>query len=242
MQQLSIIDSTTTMSSREIAELTGKRHDNVLSDARKMLEDLGLRSTDFSGDLPDAYGRMQPAFKLPKRECLILVSGYSVELRARIIDRWQELEQAALSTPKQAPQALPGPKVFTDFFRVARLIGCDKNAAAISANQATTKLTGMNVLELLGHTHFIAEKQAILFTPTELGAQFLGGISARKVNMLLAEAGLQAKKGDHWQPLQSAEGFCRVLDTGKKHGYGTPVQQVKWFDGVVALLKEAESA
>lgn len=88
-------DGPLTMSSREIAELTGKEHKNVLADIRKMLDGLGLTSADFSADLPDAYGRPQQVFNLPKRECLILVSGYSVELRARIIDRWMDLEEAA---------------------------------------------------------------------------------------------------------------------------------------------------
>ncbi|MEJ8811832.1 Rha family transcriptional regulator [Variovorax ureilyticus] len=83
-----------TMSSREIAELTGKEHKNVLADIRKMLSELGKTSADFSANLPDAYGRPQAAYLLPKRETLILMSGYSIELRARIIDRWQELETA----------------------------------------------------------------------------------------------------------------------------------------------------
>ena len=81
-----------TMTSREIAELTGKEHRNVLADIRVMLADLGLTSADFSADLPDSYGRMQPGFQLPKRETLILVSGYSTTMRARIVDRWEALE------------------------------------------------------------------------------------------------------------------------------------------------------
>ena len=82
-----------TMSSTEIAERTGKEHKNVLADIRKMLADLGSTSAEFSADLSDSYGRMQPGYDLPKRECLILVSGYSIPLRAAIIDRWQELEE-----------------------------------------------------------------------------------------------------------------------------------------------------
>ena len=79
-----------TMTSREIAELTGKRHDHVLADVRKMLTE--IQSPEKSGDYTDDKGRTYPMLLLNKREALILVSGYSIELRARIIDRWQELE------------------------------------------------------------------------------------------------------------------------------------------------------
>lgn len=84
-----------TMSSREIAELTDKRHDNVMRDIETQLAPLlgdgGLLKFE------DTYqnsqnGQSYRMYRLPKRECLIVVSGYSVELRARIIDRWMELE------------------------------------------------------------------------------------------------------------------------------------------------------
>lgn len=87
-----------TMSSREIAELTSKRHDNIMVDVRKMLLELhgegGLLS--FQDTLRNEQnGQRYTIYRLPKRETLILVSGYSVALRARIIDRWDELERAS---------------------------------------------------------------------------------------------------------------------------------------------------
>lgn len=80
------------MSSREIAELTGKRHDHVMADIRAMLAQLGMTSPEFSGHLPDAYGRLQPVFHLTKDLTITLVSGYSAPLRFKIVTRWMQLE------------------------------------------------------------------------------------------------------------------------------------------------------
>ncbi len=92
---ISVGNAPMTMTSREIAELTGKGHFHVMRDIRSMLLELQLDESNFGCTYQDAAGRTQPAFALPRRECMILVSGYSTAMRARIIDRWQELEGAA---------------------------------------------------------------------------------------------------------------------------------------------------
>ena len=89
-----------TMSSLEIAKLTEKRHDNVMVDIRNMLFQLADSDLSFQGSYRGANGKDLPCYHLPQRECLILVSGYSIPMRAKIVDRWQELEQ------RQAPTAI----------------------------------------------------------------------------------------------------------------------------------------
>lgn len=113
MNALTLTEAATlTMSSREIAELTGKRHDNVMRDIRAMLAELhgegGILSFEDTHRNPQ-NGQEYPIFLLPKRETLILVSGYNLQMRARIIDRWQELEArqpAAPAIPQTLPEAL----------------------------------------------------------------------------------------------------------------------------------------
>ena len=95
-----------TMSTLEIAGLTGKRHNNVLRDARSMLEKLSLPVLSFERCYRGEDGKQHPVINLPKRECLILVSGYSVEMRARIIDRWLELEAALDGATRSAPAVI----------------------------------------------------------------------------------------------------------------------------------------
>jgi len=93
MKSLSVVVKS--MSSLEIAELTGKDHAKVLIDIRKMLDELGILTSDFS-TVRKVRGKEYDVFNLPKRETIILVSGYSVAMRAAIVDRWQELEAKEL--------------------------------------------------------------------------------------------------------------------------------------------------
>ena len=85
-----------TMSSLEIAELTGKRHDHVMVDIVKMLKDLEIHAPDFSGTYKTARGNEYKCYKLPKRETLILVSGYSVAMRHESLTAGKNLNKKNL--------------------------------------------------------------------------------------------------------------------------------------------------
>jgi len=79
------------MTSKEIAELTGKEHFNVMRDIRKMLADLGEGVLKFEDtQINPQNGQSYPIFRLPKDLTITLVSGYNVVMRHRIVTRWAD--------------------------------------------------------------------------------------------------------------------------------------------------------
>lgn len=81
-----------TMTSLEIAELTGKQHQHVMRDIRTLL-DQGVDASNFGlTSYTDKSNRQSPCYTLTKKGCLILASGYDALLREKIISRWEELE------------------------------------------------------------------------------------------------------------------------------------------------------
>lgn len=89
------INNNQTMSSREIASLTDKRHDNVARDIILMLNSLELDVLNFEGIYFDSMNRQQVEYLLDKDLTLTLVAGYNTKLRYLIVKRWQELEAQA---------------------------------------------------------------------------------------------------------------------------------------------------
>ncbi len=73
--------SSMTMSSLDIAELTGKDHADVLKDIRRVLEEDGTDAGRFSGVYLGGNGQERPCYHLPRFECDLVVSGYSVKYR-----------------------------------------------------------------------------------------------------------------------------------------------------------------
>lgn len=143
--------------------------------------------------------------------------------------------QAPPKPTEQVKIAMAGTRLFGSIRKELVRLGIDANAAAISANQSVANLTGFNFLAATGLLHLEASnQQSLAYTPTELGN--MRGMSAKKMNLYLAEAGLQAKVGDKWQPLPAAEGQFEILDTGKRHQDGTPIKQVKWYQSVLEMV------
>ena len=103
------IDSKLTMSSREIADLTGKEHFHVKRDIESMFGDLELDTSSFGCIYIDSMNRKQTEYALDKELTLTLVAGYNTKMRLAIIQRWQELEEQAkvgFAIPKTYAQAL----------------------------------------------------------------------------------------------------------------------------------------
>lgn len=123
---------------------------------------------------------------------------------------------------------------FEALYSVAGKFGFEGNQRILSASKAVRTVAGVDFPELLGATHLIAEKQVRHFTPTELGERL--DMSARAFNLLLASSGLQEKRGDAWCATETGKPFAVLLDTGKKHSNGTPVQQLRWTEDVLEKI------
>lgn len=124
---------------------------------------------------------------------------------------------------------------FSGYTRVAKLFGLEGNAALISANVATRKLTGIDFQHDL-QIELKTPDQQYLLTPTQI-AERLHLSGPREANRLLAAKGLQTKESGQWVPTDKGKAFSALLDTGKKHTNGCMVQQLKWKESV---LKEFE--
>ena len=100
--------NTVTMSSREIAELTGKQHQHVVRDLKRMLIDLGFNASTFGRIYHDGMNRQQKEYVLNQDLVITLLSGYSAPLRYRVVTGLRELENVSrhVAIPQTLPDAL----------------------------------------------------------------------------------------------------------------------------------------
>ena len=141
-----------TMTSREIAELTGKDHRHVMRDVRTLQAQLGEM---FEGSVQSwthpQNGQSYEEFALAKNTCLTLLLGYDAVARMKVVKRWQELEAAAapalpnFSSPAEAARAWAleyEARVHAEATKAE--IGSRREATAMNtASQAVKKATAL---------------------------------------------------------------------------------------------------
>ena len=179
------------MTSLEIAELTGKRHDHVVRDVRNMLNSLEILTPQIWGVRSTDRGRTYEVAILDKELTYTLITGYSIPLRNAVIKRWLELEGSVASV-EPTLQSLQA--------QIAEL----------------TKL----VMQLTVSTPPARTLEAPTFmTPSDLGRPY--GIDARPLNKILAYNGFQTFSRTGWIPTDKAEGLCQVKVTTHRNGART---------------------
>ena len=219
-----------TMSSREVAQLTGHRHDQVLRTARSLASQ-GVTQSVETYYTHDQNGQQYPEHQLTKRDSLVLVARLSPEFTAHVVDRWQELES------QQAP-------VLPDF--------SDPVAAARAwADELEQKRAAMKQLE--------AAKPAVEFVDRYVSADSgnkgfrqvakLLQANERQFRQFLADEKIMYKLGGEWMPYQGHIDAGRfVVKTGvaeNEHAYNdakfTP-KGVNWVAGKWAIYNMQEEA
>lgn len=215
------------MSSREIAELTGKSHDNVLRDARQLVAG-GVLKTEETPYVHPQNGQTYPEFLLDERDSLVLVSGYDAALRAKIIDRWIELETkpafdyaAALSDPRTLLALLTENVTKVVSLEADNIeLSKENHELEVKVGQDAPKVAFHDMVAVSHKTYNAAQAAKIIGTGRTRLLQFMrqkGWVTrSNEPYQVKIEAGLlDVKLGTFEHPTQGTIPTCSTLITGK---------------------------
>ena len=184
-----------TMTSLEIAEVTGRNHKDVMRSIREM-EDAWAKVNGRKFALveyKDAKGEMRPCYSLNKTECLYIATKFNDEARAKLVLRWEELETKERNQ-YQVPQS----------FAEALMLAA-KQQEQIEEQQRQLEANSKEIVELNGAIAemepkvtyvdmILASKETV--TTTQIAQDY--GQSAKAFNVLLRNFGVQHKVGGQW--------------------------------------------
>ena len=170
-----------TMTSLEIAELTGKQHKDVLKAIRNMepaWENVCGRNFALTSRTiiqPNGGTREVPCYILTKTECLYIATKFNDEARAKLVLRWEELEKRgyedSFANGDLVPTHLPAP---------------------IPANQILALAD-----EIIGEgLHMLNADAEDTLTATQVAKTF--NMTTLDFNAVLRDMGIQYRRGGHW--------------------------------------------
>ena len=180
MTQIININKVQTMTSLEIAELTGKQHKNLMQAIRNMepawekVHGLKFQLMFREVKIGNGAVRRDPYYQLTKTECLYIATKFNDEARAKLVLRWQELELAEQKRRQQL--CLPSPQ---------KILALADNIIG----------EGLRLVNADAEDTLTATQVAKTFNMTTLD-----------FNAVLRDMGIQYRRGGHWNIAVELEG------------------------------------
>ncbi|POA50318.1 phage antirepressor protein [Pseudomonas sp. MPR-ANC1] len=135
--------SRTSMSSQEIAELVGSRHDKVKQSIERLAE-RGTIQLPPMGEVRNHLGQTVSVYQVCKRDSFVVVAQLSPEFTAALVDRWQELE-GRLAQPRELSRM--------DLIQIAFEAEQQRLQLTIQVEAQASKIHSMENLFKEGMTH-----------------------------------------------------------------------------------------
>ena len=242
------------LDSREVAEMVGKRHANLIRDIENYIEVMGKNSKLSSSNffIERTYkqagnGKEVKRYDITKKGCEMVANKLTGEkgilFTAEYVERFNEMEKAI-----KTPQLTPNPHYRT------RMIGTairDVGKTSEELEKVFGVAHGMALavsMNLVGEAYGVdmapckallpAAEEVSYLNATDIAERIglkykTGKPNAAAANQLLAEHGLQEKRGKDWHLTErgKAYGEAKPYERGGHSGY-----QIMWRDEVIAAL------
>lgn len=249
MNEISTIVDGERMTSLQIAEITGKRHADVMKAIRKM-EPAWEKVAEgkFSlGSYKDENNQDRPCYSLNKEECLYIATKFNDEARAKLIKRWKELEEQHRkpSVPQNYLEALKPLVKSEEEKQQLALENRKQQQETLTISKENMEL-GNKITEMLPKVSYydqILQSNATM-TVTQIAQDY--GMSAIKLNLLLSDMKIQHKMRGQWilygQFLHGGYVHSRAIDIIRSDGRHDVKYNTEWTTKGRIFLYEALKA
>lgn len=239
MTEISTIVDGERMTSLQIAEITGKPHNDVMKAIRKMepawqkVQGGNFSLMQEEVETNNGGHKMRPYYSLTKEECLYIATKFNDEARAKLIKRWKELEEQHQkpSVPQNYLEALKSLVKAEEEKQQLALENKQQQATILTISKENMEL-GNKITEMLPKVSYydkILQSNATM-TITQIAQDY--GMSAVRMNKELESMRIQHKVRGQWilygQFLTGGYVHSRAVDIIRSDGRHDVKYNTEW--------------